>query len=411
MKYKHEGTNTLARHLETIEDPRGSQGKLHQLIDILMLTIYGSLWGRCDFANMAAELNNHAAYFTELLGLKHGIPSHDTFSEVFSLISPDEFLECFLNWMSGILRLRGMHVAMDGKAVRAACEKVLGKKPPMLVNAYIIGLGLSIGQIRIEEKTNEIKGIPEMIRWLDLEDAVVSTDAGGCYKEIAELLIDKGADFVLQVKDNQPNMRASIILDVQDRISEKSVRDEHNKQLEKKGFKVETPAEDPLDVYEEFERDHSRIERRTYYALKDNSCINLDEWPHVESVGLVFRERQVIKRDEQGEIIGEDPSTEWSVFIMSRPMNAQEFAGYARGHWGIENRLHWVFDDFFREDRCTARVKHAMENLGLMRKLVYNLTRLDVNVQGMSMRRKEVHYRGDFDAVEKLIFREIPSKY
>jgi predicted transposase YbfD/YdcC len=411
MIYRHENLNTLARHFETIEDPRDGQGKLHRLIDIFVMTIYGSLWGHVDFTNMAAELKKHEAYFTQLLGLKHGVPSHDTFSAVFSIISPEEFMECFINWMVGILSLRGKQVAIDGKAVRAACEKVHGKKAPMLVNAFVVGAGLSIGQIRIDEKTYEIKGIPEMIGWLDLDGAVVSTDAGGCYKEIAQLLIEKGADFVLQVKDNQPNMRESIVMDMQDRINEKQRRDVKNRQLKKRGFKVETPVDDPLDLHEQFESDHSRIERRTYYALNDNACINLDEWPDVKSVGLVFRERLVIKRDENGEIIEGEPSQECSVYIMSRPMDAQEFACYARGHWGIENSLHWVLDDFFREDRCTARIKHATENLGLMRKIVFNLTKLDENVKGMSMKRKEVHYRHDFDAIEKLIFQEIPRKY
>jgi predicted transposase YbfD/YdcC len=330
---------------------------------------------------------------------------------VFSIISPGEFLECFLNWMAGILRLKGKHVAFAGKAVRAACDKVHGKQAPVLVNAYLVQTGICVGQIRVDEKTNEIKGIPELMEWLDLEGAVVSIDAIGCQKDIAELVCRNGADFVLQVKDNQSTLLSDIILDVETRIHEKIIRDARNSNLEKKGYKIEDTNNDPLDVYEEFERDHGRIERRTYYILNDNACVNLDDWPHVMGVGMVYRERLVIKRDEDGEIINEEPSMEYSAYIMSKHMDAQEFASYARGHWGIENSLHWVLDDYFREDRCTARMKLATEELGLMRKIINNLTELDGNVQRMSMKAKEVYYKNNPDAIWQLIFREIPSQY
>jgi len=313
--------------------------------------------------------------------------------------------------MIGIFNLKGKHVSIDGKAVRAACDKVHGGKVPILINTYVVDMGLCIGQIRIDDKTNEIKGIPEMLEWLDLGGAVVSIDAIGCQKEIAELLIQKGADFVLQLKENQPTLLDDVSLEMQTRINEKAAYDEREKKLKGKGFKIEAPKNEPIDVFETFECDHSRIERRTYYVLNDNSCINPEEWALIKSMGLVIRERLAIQRDSEGEIIEGNPSVEHAFYVMSKTMNAEEFASYARGHWKIENSLHWVLDDFFREDRCTARAGGSTENLALMRKIVFNLTKLDENVKGKSMKWKQGYYRSHPAAVLDLIFREIPSKY
>lgn len=411
MRYNNESLSALAWQLETIDDPRDNRGKLHRLIDIFILTIYGSLWGHTDFTNMAADLKYHEAFFTNLLGLPHGIPSHDTFSAVFSVISPEEFLECFIGWIVGIMNTKGKQVVLDGKAVRAACDKIHNGRVPYLVNAYVLEAGLCIGQIRIDDKTNEIKGIPEMIGWLDLEGAVVTIDAIGCQKEIVELLIEKGADFVLSVKDNQEILHDDILLELETKILEKQAEDERIKRSREKGLQIETPINDQFDVYEEYERGHSRIERRTYYILNSNACVNGAIWPYVKSVGMVIRERLVIKRDSSGEILEGTPTVEREVYIMSKEMDAQEFASYVRGHWRIENSLHWVLDDFFCEDRCTARIGHATENLAMMRKIVYDLMKLDENVKNKSMKGKQVYYRNNPEAIRELIFGEILSKY
>jgi predicted transposase YbfD/YdcC len=411
MIYKNENLNSLARILDAIEDPRGSKGKLHRLTDILVLSIYGVLWGHTDFVNMARDLRYSEDFFTRLLGLKNGVPSHDTFSAVFSIIDPAEFLECFITWIVGIANAGGKHVAIDGKAVRAACDKVHSGRVPYLVNAFIVDAGLCIGQIRIDEKTNEIKGIPEMLEWLDLEGAVVTMDAIGCQRAITEKLSQKRADFVLPVKGNQPDLHSDIMLEMNTRIAERDFLTERLRQAAAKG-KTLTVGEDPLfDEYVHLNKDHSRIERRKYYVLNDSACVNTQLWPHVKSIGLVARERQVIHRDKDDEIINEEPSVEYETYIMSREMTAEEFGCYARGHWGIENSLHWVLDDFFREDRCTARKSHATENLGLLRKFVFNMMNVDGNTKGMSKKAKQVYYRNDPEAVAKLILGDIPSRY
>jgi len=409
MQYKFEPLNTLAEIFGVIEDPRDIRGQRHKLLDIFILTVFGLLWGHTDFTNMVIELKYHEPYFIELLGLANGIPSHDTFSAAFSIINPSEFLECFIQWIVELTRAGGKHIAIDGKAVRAACEKVYGKKVPMLINALMVDTGICLGQLRVEAKTNEIKGIPELLGWLDIEGAVVTTDAIGCQKEIVKTILKKGADFVLPVKDNQPALNDDIRLEMEMVIAKQQLEAERAKKSAAKGFTVATPLTDKLGIYQEYEKGHSRIERRTYYVWNDASCILKDEWPEVASVGMAVRERLVIHRDENGEIINEKPTTETETYIISRHMNADEFGCYSRSHWAIENSLHWVLDDALREDRCTARKGHATENLGLMRKIIYNLLKLDPAVQGMSVRAKQVYYRNNPDAVCRLLFEVVPG--
>ena len=409
MQYKFEQLNTLAVIFSTIEDPRDERGKRHKLLDIFILTIFGLLWEHTDFVNMVIDLKYKEAYFTELLGLENGIPSHDTFSAAFSIINPAEFLECFIQWIVELTHTEGKHVAIDGKAVRAACEKVYCKKVPMLINALVVETGICIGQLRVEAKTNEIKGIPDLLDWLDIEGAVVTTDAIGCQKEIIKVLVGKGADFVLPVKDNQANMHKDIKLEMETIIAEQQVEAAAAKKYAEKGIKIETPLTDNLGIHQEYSQGHSRIERRTYYVWNDTSCIIKEEWPEVASIGMAIRERLVIHRDEDGEIKDEEPSVETETYIISKQMSAEEFGCYSRQHWAIENRLHWVLDDALREDRCTARKGHATENLGLMRKIVYNLLKLDPAVQGMSVKAKQVYYRNNPEAICRLIFEVVPG--
>jgi len=409
MQYKFEPLNTLAAILGSIEDPRDNRGKRHKLLDIFIMTVFGLLWGHTDFTNMVIDLKYHEAYFTELLGLENGIPSHDTFSAAFSIINPSEFFECFIQWIVDLTRPQGKHVAIDGKAIRAACEKVYRKKVPMLINALMVDTGICIGQLRVDAKTNEIKGIPDLLDWLDLRGAVVTTDAIGCQKDITKILLGKGADFVLPVKDNQANLHKDIKLEMDTIIAQQQLEASVAKEYAEKGIKIATPLTDMLGIHQEFDKCHSRIERRTYYVWNDASCVFKDEWPGVAAVGMVVRERLVIHRGEDKEMLNEKPTVETESYIISRRMNADEFACFSRRHWAIENSLHWVLDDALREDRCTARKGHATENIGLMRKIVYNLLKLDSDVQNMSVRAKQIYYRNNPDAVCRLLFEVVPG--
>jgi predicted transposase YbfD/YdcC len=409
MIYRNESLNTLASYLERIDEPRDIRGRRYRLIDILILAIYGFLWGHVDFVNMVEDLNYHEEYFTSLLGLENGIPSHDTFSAVFSVLDHEELLTYFLEWMYSLTYINGQHIAIDGKAIRAACEKIHKGKIPYLVNTYMVGLGVCIGQIRIDEKTNEIKGIPEMLKWLDIEGSTVTIDAIGCQKEIARLISQKKADYILPVKENQPQLHSDIELDLTERIVELGLENERVLKFAGKNLTIERPIAAVVDVFSEMSKGHSRIERRTYYVSTDITCVDQNEWPSVAAIGMAKRERLLIHRDKSGNIIDEPFTEEQETYILSRPMSAEEFGCYVRGHWGIENCLHWVLDDHFREDRCTSRKGQATENLGLMRKTVYNLMNMDPNVEKKSMKGKQVYYQNSPNAIEKLLFEELPK--
>jgi predicted transposase YbfD/YdcC len=214
---------------------------------------------------------------------------------------------------------------------------------------------------------------------------------------------------VIPVKDNQPNMHKDIQLQMDTVIAEQQIEAARAQKYAQRGIDIATPLTDKLDVHQELDKGHSRIERRTYYTLNDTECINKDEWSSVAGIGMVIRERQVIHRDAEGEIIDEEPTVETQTYIISRQMSAEEFGCYSRKHWAIENSLHWVLDDVLREDRCTSRKKHATENIGLMRKIIYNLLKLDSAVEGMSVKAKQVYYRNNPDAICKLIFEVVPG--
>jgi predicted transposase YbfD/YdcC len=406
MKYKHESLALLAEKLAQVDDPRADKGKMHRLVDILLLAIIGTLWGNTDFTNMAKELKYKEAFLTELLGLKNGVPSHDTFSAVLGAIDPESFMESFTMWVAEIVTAGGKHVAIDGKAVRAATSKVHERNIPYLVNAFVVDMGLCIGQAKVEEKTNEIKGIPALLDWLDLEGSVVTIDAIGCQTEIMDKLAEKKSDFVLPVKGNQPNLYGDIKLEMDTRIIESELLHERRE----KSKRPEIYQNDPL--YSEFvqtNKDHGRIERRSYHVYNSNECVDEERWQHVRSIGMVTRERTVIRRNGAGDIIADDPSCETEVYIMSRHMEADEFACYVRGHWAIENSLHWVLDDFFREDRCPSRLGNATENLGLLRKFVLNLMKADGNTKKLSMKAKAIYYRHEPDAITRLFLETLPS--
>jgi predicted transposase YbfD/YdcC len=409
MRYRSESLDTLAAIFSSITDTRDNRGKRHRLIDIFILAVIGLLWGHTDFTNMVRELKYHEDYLTELLGCEHGIPSHNTFSATFAIIDPAEFTECFMQWVVEIGRAKGAQVAIDGKAVRAAAEKVYHKKAPVMVNALLVKSGVCIGQMRVEDKTNEIKGIPDLLDWLDIEGATITADAIACQREIVDKIVSKKADFVLPVKGNQPTMHDDITLEMQRVISEQRFEEALTDSLASRGVTTKTPFSDKLKTFQELDKGHGRIERRTYYVWNDPSCILKQGWQAVAGVGMVLRERWQIHRGEDGEALREESTTETESYILSRHMEADEFGCYARGHWAVENSLHWVLDDALREDRCTARRGHATENLALMRKIVYNMMKLDDAVAGMSVRAKQVFYRNNPDAAARLIFEVVPG--
>lgn len=406
---------TLYFHFSRIEDPRKENGKRHQLAHIFILTIIGLLRGYTDFENMVDDLKYDEKELTEKLGLKHGIPSHDTFSRVFRLIDAKAFMHAFIDWTYSYITLVNEHIAIDGKAVRAAAEKIEGKNAPYIVNSFVCGQKLVLGQLLIDRKTNEINGIPELIELLDIKGCTISIDAIGCQKKICELLHEKKAHFVLPVKENQRLMHEAIEIYVKDAYREWLKEEEQLRKHEAKGHKTHgdnlyLPYHDMMDVYHEIDpkAEHGRAPGdRLYIVINNISMIDRKEWPHVKEVGYTIRKRTEIKRENGVDV--SETSVEENTWILSRKMTAREFGKIARGHWSIENNLHGESDAAFREDWCTARKDNAIENLAQMRKICYNFMTLDPAVQGMTKKKMFNYYRHNTDAIIRLIFCEIPK--
>lgn len=376
-----------------INDWRDERGKRHRLVDILIMSIYGTLWGYTDFTNMCKELCYHEKYFKELLGLENGIPSHDCFSLVFRMMSADVFLDKFVTWLNELFTTRGKHVAIDGKAVRAASEKSHGENPLYILNAFLVDEKILCGQMRIEEKKNEISTIPQFLDYLDIEDAIITIDAIGAQYKIADKIVSKHGSYILPVKHNQPTIQSLI-----------------------EGY-FECLDETSCDSFESTSsliKDHDRVKIRSAKYSEDVSCLSdMPEWASVRAIGLIKRSRTILqdKKNKDGKIANADIGSEETVcYIMSDRFGAEQFATYVRNHWQIEI-FHYQLNMFYQEDKSTANKNYAIENLSLLRKIVFNMTKIDSSVLKETTKGKHIYYSHHPEAIENLIFNIIPSQW
>jgi len=332
--------------IREIEDPRMERTRLHKLEDILVIAICALLCGAESFEDMEIFGEAKEEWFGTFLELPNGIPSHDTFGRVFAAMDPEKFLEAFMRWTQSLREaLSGEVVSIDGKALRRAIDK--GQSPKVIVSAWAAGNGLVLGQRKVEDKSNEITAVPELLRSLELAGCIVTLDAMGCQKQIAREIIDADADYVLALKGNQGTAHEEIRSFLEDAIARK----------------------DPsLAYWESVEKGHGRIETRRYWQ-SDRIAWFGDKaaWDSLRSVGVVEA-----TRDIDGKI-----STERRYYLSSLTLDAQRFGHAIRSHWGVENQLHWVLDVVFNEDQSRARAKHAGENLATLRRWSLNLLKAD----------------------------------
>jgi predicted transposase YbfD/YdcC len=325
-----------------LPDPRrATRNKLHQLHDILMIVLCAVLSGVEDWVGMADFAEEKEAWLRGFLELPNGIPSHDTLSDVLGRIDPVAFRTAFTAWATAALpSLAGEQVCVDGKAVRGSRD---GANPAVhLVSAFAGRARWVLGQQAVAGKSNEITAIPDLLELLDLRGAVVSLDAMGCQKAIAQTLVDAGADYVLALKDNHPTLCADVQLWLETEV-----------------------AGGRLPVLETVEKDHGRIEIRRYALSHQIDWLEAkSDWAGLQAVGRV----------ESTRILGENTSTECRYFLCSL-VERDRFAATVRQHWGIENQQHWVLDVQFGEDACRTRKDHSAENLAVIRRLALNVLR------------------------------------
>jgi predicted transposase YbfD/YdcC len=345
-------------HFANIEDPRMQRTQLHKLGDVLFIAVCATICGANAFTAMEEFGRSKFAWLKQFLELPHGIPSHDTFRNVFIALKPEAFTECFMSWVKVLkVPIKNKIVAIDGKTSRASGSKKTGKKALHTVSAWATEANLVLGQVVTEEKSNEITAIPPLLKLLELRGAIVTIDAMGCQKEIATVVRERGADYVLQVKGNQEHLEEDI-------IGAFAALDEASAQER---------VEQGMDIFETHDSKHGRKEYRCCEAMPVPKTLrNLAEWKDLTSICRVAR-----IYDEKGE-----SKSEVRYFISSLSAGAKRLAGAVRGHWGVENGLHWVLDMAFDDDRNRTETGDAPENLATLRRWVLSLLRQDKSRKG-----------------------------
>jgi predicted transposase YbfD/YdcC len=347
--------HSLVTHFQNLADPRVNRTKDHDFIDILIIALCTLLCAGETFNDMEDFGRAKQDWFKTFLSLRNGIPSHDTFNRVFAALDPKGFLDCFLRWTQSVRQAAPQEiVALDGKALRRAMDKDQNVK--YIVSAWAAGNGLVLGQLKVADKSNEITAVPELLRVLELSGCIVTTDAMGCQKKIAKEIVEADADYVLALKGNQEKVHEEVKSFLDATLEERN-RKRPKGALVPKG--VET-----LQEFSTVEKDHGRIETRKYYQSDYLDWFaDKGKWENLCSVGVVESTRELDGKT----------TLERRYYLSSLKLNAETFARAVRGHWGVENKLHWVMDVCFGEDRSRAREGYAAENLATLRRLALNL--------------------------------------
>lgn len=357
MSNESKEKKTLTGTFDNLTDPRKPDDILHKLIDIVTITILAVMCGANGWNEIELFAKSKESWLRTFLELPNGIPSHDTFNRVFSSINSKEFHQCFMEWVSILCeKISREIIALDGKTARRTKGTSKNQKPIHVVSAWANTNKLVLGQLKVNEKSNEITAIPELLKLLDISGCIITIDAMGTQTEIAKTIIESGADYVLALKENQKTLHDDVDLFFKEEVLTKT-----KKELVKNEIYLKT-----------LEKDHGRIEKREYYMVTNVTWLEqIEKWPNLTAIGMVVSERQ-----EQ-----EKTSIETRLYIMSKIKNVKEFSTAVRGHWGVENELHWCLDMGLREDESRARKDNAAENLNVIRHMTLNMLKKETSLK------------------------------
>ena len=342
-------TASIARieeHFKELNDPRRRE-VTYPLINIVVMALCAVLSGADDFVSIAAWAREKKQWLATFLEMSAGVPSHDRFNAVFGALKPAEFEKCLLSWITALHEItEGQVIAIDGKTLRRSFDAASSKAPLHMVSAWATANHVSLGQVATDAKSHEITAIPKLLEILEIKGCLVTIDAMGCQRQIAEQIVAQGADYVLAVKDNQPKLCAAI-------------RDFFTEQLE------DDLATVAHHRHETHERGHGRQDDRYYYLAKLPEDFPLAaKWAGLKAIGMACR----VTEHDDGTL-----SDDVRYYIASRYLSGEKFAAAVRGHWGIENSLHWQLDVTFGEDQCRIRKGHADANFSLLRRTSLSL--------------------------------------
>ncbi len=350
-----EFVDTIREEFDTVEDPRVERSRLHDLDDILIISLIACICGMNDVAHIHEFATGKKEWFSEFLNLPYGIPGVSTFRRIFAVLDPDTFNACFEAWTHRLHDVsQGQIIALDGKVVRGSKDRYSGRRAINIVNAWASGNRLVIGQQPIDSKSNEITAIPILIERLNIAGCLVTADALNCQKSVAESIRKGDADYLLSVKDNHPTLKKEIASLFDDSSENKDI----NQDLQMQDRTID--------------KGHDRIEIRNIEVreIEPQEGQVVSEWPEVKTAIRIVARRIRIKTKKE--------SIETRYYISSRKiMNAAIYAQAVRSHWEVENCVHWVLDVAFDEDRSTCRAGHSAQNWSTLRKLTLNMLRLE----------------------------------
>lgn len=355
--------HALFLDLETLPDPRSPHRRQHQLVDLVTIALCAVLSGADSWVEVAQWGRIKEPWLRTFLALPAGIASHDTFSRLFRLLDPVALETVLLDWVRASLPAPAGVIAVDGKTLRRSHDRVNGQAALHLITAWATETGIALGQWSVPDHTNEITALPTVLQAVALPGTVLTLDAMGCQREVAETIVAGGGDYVLALKGNQPQMHA----DVRDFFVD--------------GLATSFAA--PVDTAETREKGHGRIETRTCWATEDADLRRyLDpdgRWTGLRSVALVQADRR----------IGDERTRERRYYLSSLPADALRLNQIVRTHWQIENQLHWVLDTAFAEDQCRVRIGDGAQNLALLRKVALSLLKRDDTKLGIKAKRRK----------------------
>jgi predicted transposase YbfD/YdcC len=375
---ENEVQETIEKHFGTIPEPRLERTRLYELPEILFIAICAIICGAESWEDIAAFGNDQEEWLRTILALPNGIPSHDTFRRVFGLIDAVAFQQSFISWVQAVSRLtQGQVIAVDGKKPRGSQDKGIGRGAIDMVSAWATENQLVLGQIKVDDKSNEITAIPELLRMLVITGCIITTDAMGCQVEVAQTCVDQQADYVLALKENQENLYQDVKLLFAD--------------LESSQYQAY-----PYDYAHSFDNTHGRAEKRQCWTIADPEILQqlrgAKRWP---KLGCVVQVRRTY-HDEN------EQKCDDRFFIASLNGRARQLLGAVRSHWGVENNLHWVLDIAFREDDCRVRKDQGPQNFAVLRHIALNLLKAE-NTSKRSIKGKRLQAAWKTDYRDKVL--------
>lgn len=361
-------STVFLRHFKDMPDPRQRSKVIYPLDEVLLLCLLAVLGGAETFTDIARFGETKIQLLRRFRPFRDGTPAHDHLGDIFATLDAKEFQRCFVAWVAGLTGAPVDVIAIDGKTLRRSYQKKGGKEPIHMVSAFAARQRLVLGQVKVAEKSNEIVAIPALLAMLAIEGAIVTIDAMGCQRDIAQEILNKKADYVLALKGNQGTLRE----DVEVFTAEQKAN----------GFK-----DTKVSRHETVDGDHGRIVTRTYTAIHDVDWIQeRHDWPGLKGVVMVESTRE----------IGDKVERETRFYITSLVMLASQLGPVIRSHWAVENSLHWVMDMTFRDDECRIRTDHAPANFTTIKHMAHNLIRRAPGKDSLRLKRKVAAWDDDF---------------